>query len=304
MENSNYKILIIVGGGVKHISPFLDAGRELGVNVVCSSFSKLNFVTSGGKTKVKVEDTDLADFSAVYLRLVGKRYEDAALLTQYCRESGVKLVDTIYESDGIIRIPIPKSIEAKLLFDAGVNIPKTYFGRMKMIREVAPALLGFPFVIKGTMGKQGNAVWSPTTYDELDKMVADFTPKEKKGERFLAQEFIAASQRNRIFVIGDKAVAAITRPTRWRKRFLPKIDGKFADGVKKALDPIPAEDARIAVAAARAVKIDIGGVDVIHEDATGNPYVLEVNSAPRWAALKKDTGVFVEKEILKFLSGF
>lgn len=299
----NKKILVIVGGGVKHLSPFLDAGRELGVDVVCSSFSKLNFITSEGNVKVFVEGIDLAEFSAVYFRLVGRRYEDAALLTYYCRQAGVKLVDSIYESDGVIRIPIPKSIEVKLLVDAGIPVPKTYFGRMKMIRQNAPGILGFPFVIKGTTGKQGNAVWSPTTYEVLDKLVEEFTPKERKGERFIAQEFIKTSQRNRVFVIGDNAVAAITRPTRWRKRFLEKVNGEFPEGVKKALDPIPDIDAEIAVKAARAVRIEVGGVDVIHEDATGKPYVLEVNSAPRWAALKKDTGIFIEKEILKYISG-
>ena len=303
MKN-NKKILIIVGGGVKHISPFLDAGRKLGVEVVCASFSTLEYATVGLITKVKVAGTDLQDFSAVYLRLVGKRYEDAALLTYYCRQAGVKLVDAVYESDCLIRIPVPKSIEVKMLVDAGIPVPKTYFGRMKMIREVAPNLLGFPFVIKGTQGKQGNAVWSPVSFEELDRLVDEFTPREKKGERFLAQEFIKASQRNRIFIIGNKAIAAITRPTRWRKRFLEKISGEFPLGLRTKLDPIPALDAELAVKAALAVKIDIGGVDIIHEDESGRPYVLEVNSAPRWSALEKDTGVFVEKEILKYLASF
>ncbi|MFC1600560.1 RimK family alpha-L-glutamate ligase, partial [Patescibacteria group bacterium] len=229
--SNNKKILVVVGGGVKHLSPFKKAAGELGADVVCASFSTLEYETVGGQVKVKVEGIDLAEFSVVYIRLVGKRYEDVALLTYCCRQKGVRLVDTIYQSDGVIRIPIPKSIETKLMYDAGIPVPKTYFGRMKMIRENAEELLGFPFVIKGTMGKQGHAVWSPRTHEELDEMVDKFTPKEKKeGVRFLAQEFIKASQRSRVFVIGEKAVAAITRPTRWRRRFLEKVDGKFPEG--------------------------------------------------------------------------
>lgn len=300
--SENKKILVIVGGGIRHISPFTEAASELGVDVTCASFSTLEYISLEGEVHIKVKGTDLAEFSVVYLRLVGKRYEDAALLTYYCRQKGIRLVDKIYESDGVIRIPIPKSIEVKLLADAGIPVPKTYFGRMKMIKENAEKFLGFPYIIKGTMGKQGNAVWSPTTYNELDKMVTEFTPKEKKGARFLAQEFIKASQRSRIFVIGERAVVGIIRPTRWRKRFLKKVDGEFPEGVRGAIDPIPEADAKLAVEASRAVKIDIGGVDIIHEDSTGKPYILEVNSAPRWAALKKDTGIFIEKEILKYLS--
>jgi RimK family alpha-L-glutamate ligase len=300
--NKDKKILVVVGGGVKHISPFIDAASDLGIEVVCASFSSLEYISLEGEVYIKIQGMDLVEFSVVYLRLVGRRYEDAALLTYYCRQKGVRLVDEIYQSDGIIRIPIPKSIEVKLLADAGIPTPKTYFGRMKMIRENAEGYLGFPFVIKGTMGKQGNAVWSPRTYEELDKMVDEFTPKEKKGVRFLAQEFIKASQRSRVFVIGEKAVAAITRPTRWRKRFIAKVNGEFPEGRREAINPIPPDDAKLAVKAAKAVKIDIGGVDIIHEDKTGKPYILEVNSAPRWASLKKDTGMFVEKEILKYLA--
>ena len=38
------------------------------------------------------------------------------------------------------------------------------------------------------------------------------------------------------------------------------------------------------------------------ENKTGKKYVLEVNSAPRWASLEKDTGLEVEKEIVKYLA--
>jgi RimK family alpha-L-glutamate ligase len=297
------RILIVLGGGIKHANPFSKAAEELSLDVHVASFAKLEYMTDGGEVKVKVDGHDIADFDVVYLRVVGKRYEDAALLVYYCRQKGIRIVDNTYEIDGLIRVPIPKSIEAKLLEDAGLPLPKTYFGRTKMMREVLPEKWGFPFVIKGTTGKQGHAVWSPRDMKELDKLVAEFTPLERKGRaRYIAQEFIKASQRNRIFVIGERAVAGITRPTRWRKRFLKKVNGEYPQGLRISLEPVPEEDAKIAVAAAKALGVNIGGADIITEDATGKKYVIEVNSAPRWAALKKDTGINVEKEILKYLS--
>ncbi len=295
------KILVLVGGGIKHAQPFLDAGKVLGVDVTLSSFSKVEYKTEGGQTVVTVDGVDLASFDAVYFRLVGKRYEDAALTTAYCRAKDVRIIDRVYQSDGIIRIPLPKSLEAKMLYDAGLPLPKTYFGRLKAMREVCPKLLGFPFVIKGTMGKQGHAVWSPKTTKELDDLVTEFTPKEKVGERFIAQEFIKASQRNRIFVIGERAISGITRPTRWRKRFLKAVNGQYP-GIKAKLTPMPSEDADIAVKASKALGIEVGGVDIITEDITGKKYVLEVNSAPRWASLKHDTGINIEEEIIKYIS--
>ena len=297
------KILIVVGGGTKHLKPFNQAGEELGVEVKIASFSTLELVTKSGTSGVRISGEDPANYDVVYLRLVGRRYEDAALLVYYLRKKGIRIVDHTYEKDGLIRIPIPKSVESKILEDLGVPLPRTFFARMKTVAEIAPDLFGFPFVIKGTSGKQGNAVWSPKNGDELKELVEKFSPLEKAGQaRFLAQEFIKASQRNRVFVIGDRAIAAITRPTRWRKRFQERVDGEYPEGKRHALVPIPEEDADLAVKAAQALGVEIGGADIITEDATGKKYVLEVNSAPRWDSIKKDAGINVEKEILKYLS--
>lgn len=295
-------ILILVGGGTKHLEVFADEGKKLGLNVLCSSFSKLKYETDSGEVAVKVDDRDILEFEAVYFRVVGRRYEDAALVRTYCRNHNIRIVDRVYETDGLIRIPIPKSIEVKLLVDKGVPVPKTYFGRTSMMLADCPNLYGFPFVIKGTTGKQGNAVWAPKNIEELKELVDKFTPLEREGAaRFIAQEFIKASTRKRIFIIGEKAVSGIVRPTRWRKRFLPKGTKEYL-GIRESIINVDDEDAELALKASFAVGVDIGGVDIIKEDSTGKNYVLEVNSAPRWASLKKDTGVNMEKEILKYLA--
>lgn len=283
---------------------FKSVGNKMDIDVSVVSFSQIEYFPSrNGEVKVLVNGVDAAEFDVCYLRLVGKRFEDAALLVYYLRSKGVRIVDQIYERDGLIRLPLPKSVETKVLIDAGVSVPKTYFGRTKMMKKKAVSMFGFPFVIKGTMGKQGNAVWSPRTMTELDELIKKFTPLERKGARFLAQEFVKASQRTRVFVLGGKAVRAITRPTRWRRRFLEQANGEFPEGKRHELNPIPKEDVYLALAASKALGIDIGGADVIKDDFTGRRYVLEVNSAPRWTAVKKDTGMDVEREILKYLVG-
>jgi ribosomal protein S6--L-glutamate ligase len=107
-----------------------------------------------------------------------------------------------------------------------------------------------------------------------------------------------------VFVLGGKAIAAITRPTKWRKRFLNANEaGEYPEGEKMALHPIPKEDAQLAIKAAAAVGLDIAGVDIAQDDQTGRRYVWEVNAAPAWGAVAKDTGLNIEEEILKFLAG-
>lgn len=291
------KILILIGGGERSLKPFLKAAKEFSHEVKGFSFSRLEFL-SRPQPALKVDGQDLAEFDLIYLRVVGRRYEDAALVVEYAKEKGITLVDKIFEKEGFIKLPLAKSLEARLLAKVGIPFPLTYFGTLKQIKVKAPKLFGFPFVIKGTTGKQGHAVWSPRNKKELAELVKQLLKKEKRGSRFIAQEFIKASQRDRLLVIGSQVMGAITRPTRWRKRFLGK---DAAPGKKQAIFPIPKDEEKLALAASKALGIDIAGVDIIHEDATGKLYVLEVNSAPRWVSLKKETRVKVEEEIVKFL---
>ena len=94
----NKKILIVVGGGTKHLGPFVEAAGEMGLLVDCVSFSDLEFKTGEGETRIMFKGSDAAGYDIVYLRLIGKRYEDAAILVYYLRQKGIRIVDQIYNS--------------------------------------------------------------------------------------------------------------------------------------------------------------------------------------------------------------
>lgn len=85
--------------------PFLEAGQRLGVLVEGSSFSRLEFVTSKDGA-LKIDGTDLAEFDVIYLRVVGRRYEDAALVVNYAREKQIPLVDGIFEKEGLVKVTL------------------------------------------------------------------------------------------------------------------------------------------------------------------------------------------------------
>lgn len=301
MDKISKEIIIVAGGGIKHLEAFVEAGKKLNVNVTVASFSDMTYVTDKKNIDLRVKDRKLTDFGICYIRLAGKRYEDVALLVSELKRQKIKIVDQIYDKRAFIRLPLPKSIEAISLIEKGIPVPKTLFGTLNYISAKAPGLFGYPFVIKGTTGKQGHAVWSPENESELKDLINKLSERETLGERFIAQEFIKAAQRERIFVIGDRAIAGITRPTRWRKRFVKPIEGVVPDGIREKLNPPPKDEAELAVYAAKSLFIDIAGVDILRENETNKLYVLEVNSAPRWVSLKKDTDIKIEEEILKYL---
>lgn len=293
-------ILVLVGGGTKHIQPFHQAAQELGVSVHTDNLANLEYFPDSDS--LMISGQNIADFDAVYFRLVGRKFEEASLIVNYCRQKGIRLVDNIFERDGLVRLPLAKSLEARIMISAGIPYPRTYFGRLSNIYKNVTELFGFPIVIKKTTGRQGHGIHYATDENSLREIIRKLETKEKKGDKYIVQEIIKASQRNRIFVVGNKAIAAITRPTGSRKLWQERgVDGKLPPGIKKNLDPIPQEDAELAVRAAKAIGVDVGGADILTEDSTGKKYILEVNSAPGWKSIKRDTGVFVEKEILEYI---
>lgn len=293
-------VLIIVGGNKEKISPFIEAGERLGVNVTTASFSELNY-TSEHPFVLKVGDRDVADFDIIYIRMIGKRLEEASLLVNYAKEKNIKLVDSLFENNVMMPLSLSKAIETMRLVEAGISIPKTIHGSLDYILENGEKELGFPYVIKSTSGKKAKEVWSPETQEDLQNLVEELKESEKDGKRYFAQEFSKASQRMRLFLLGGRVIAGITRPTKWRKRFIQKINGEFPEGIKEKLNPVPEDAAELAIAATKAVMVDVAGVDVVRDDETGKLYIWEVNTAPAWGAVAKDTGLNIEEEVLKFI---
>ena len=296
----NKKILVVVGGPKHKLDPFLEAGKNLGIDVVTASFSQINY-ESKGKFVLKVDDIDIAEFDVIYIRMIGKRLEDATLLVSYAKEKGIRLVDRFFETADMMPLSLGKSIETKKLIEWGVSLPKTYFASIKKIRENAEEKIGFPYLIKSTTGKKAREVWLPKTKSELEELLGDLEKQERKGMRFFATEFVKSSQRIRVFVLGGRIIGAITRPTKWRKRFIKKVGGEFPEGEKKSLNIIPRDVSEISIQAANALGVDIAGVDILKEDKSGKLYVIEVNAAPAWKLVANDTGLNIEEEILKYL---
>ncbi len=289
------KILIIAGGSEKKLEAFHEAAKAVpGITLTTASFSDLSYKT-GNPFQVLVKGIDVATFDTVYFRVVGKRLEDATVLARYAKEHHVRVVDKLYEKSHLMPESLGKSIELYMIISRGFPVPKTYFASIANITKHGKDILGFPFVIKSTRGQKAREVWAPETQEDLAKLATKLALLEKEGVRYFAQEFVPASQRIRIFIVGGKAVAAFTRPTKWRKRFTEK------EPVKAAIHPIPRRLAKLSERAAKTVGLDIAGIDVLVEDKTGKHMIIEVNAAPAWNLVTKENNMNVEKEILTFL---
>lgn len=286
------KILILAGGPVRKLDAFKEAAARLGISLTAASFSEISY-RSSGKFRLCVGEADIAGFDVIYFRVVGKRLEDATLVANYARERGIRVVDRLYSDSHLLPSSISKAAETAKLIKAGIPIPKTIYGSVNYLAEVAPKELGFPFIIKSTTGKKAREVW---LVSKLEDVSGELRQMERAGSRFFAQEFVYASLRYRVFVMGGEVVAVLAQPTKWWRRFSQSEP-------EKGLVSMPTQEMTdLAVAAAKAADLDISGVDILRVDETGELLVIEANAAPSWKLVEKYTGLRMAEEILKWLT--
>lgn len=182
----------------------------------------------------------------------------------------------------------------QILSRDGIGLPVTAFtndaGRTD---EVIELVGGSPVVIKLLEGTQGIGVVLGETHKSAKSVIEAFHGAEIA---ILVQQYIqeANGRDIRALVIGSKVIAAMQR-TGAAGEFRSNLHrGGHADEVK-----ITAEERSTATRAARAMGLNVCGVDMLRSNH--GPVVMEVNSSPGLEGIEQSTGVDVATKIVAFL---
>jgi ribosomal protein S6--L-glutamate ligase len=185
----------------------------------------------------------------------------------------------------------------QLLSRAGIGIPKTIFSRgaTEDINELIEELGGTPIIIKLARGTHGNGVVLAETKKAAKSVLQGFYLMDDDGTNVLLQEFIeeSAGEDVRAFVVGSKVVASMKRQS---------LDDDFRSNIhqggKGSSIKLTPEEKRMAVKAARAMGLNIAGVDMMRSKR--GPLVLEVNSSPGFS-IEQVTGRNVGEKIIEYV---
>ncbi|WP_207478756.1 ATP-grasp domain-containing protein [Arenibaculum pallidiluteum] len=214
--------------------------------------------------------------AAVFVRAVGKgSFEEVTLRLGVLHAFGTLGVPVYNDARAIERC-VDKSTTSFLLARAGIPTPDTVTVQGREGAAAVIAELGGEFVLKPLFGAQGRGLMRIAT-------PGDLPPEEEVAGVYHLQRFVPplsadAWRDRRVFVVGGRAIAAMTRRgTHWITN--------VHQGA--ACEPAPASGAHaeLAVAAASVLGADYAGVDLI-EDGRGGWLVLEVNSMPAWQGLQ------------------
>lgn len=218
--------------------------------------------------------------AGVFVRVVGHgSFEQVTLglgVLHALRELGVPVLN---DARAIERC-VDKSMTSFLLARAGLPTPPTLATRSAAVARQALARRPDQ-VLKPLFGAQGRGLRRLHGPDALPD------PEEVAGVYYL-QPFVPPRsadgwQDRRVFVVGDRAVAAMTRHGR---SWITNVH----QGGRCAAAPIDDEPAELAARAVRAVGAAYAGVDLI-QDPHGRWLVLEVNSMPAWQGLQRVAAV-------------
>lgn len=218
---------------------------------------------------------------------LAKALENMGLRLFNCAEA-VYACDDKYETfqrlSAAGNFPLPKTVPAPMTYS---NVGYTDTDFLLQVQEI----LGYPMVVKECFGSFGFQVYLA---DNLKSLKAILNKTQSRPVIF--QEYIAASRGRdlRLQVVGDKVVCAMERHSE-KGDFRANLS---MGGAMEAYTPSK-EECELAVAVAKALKLDFAGVDLLLDG--DKRYVCEVNSNAHFARIARCTGVDVADCMMDYI---
>lgn len=245
---------------------------------------------TSAKPMVHYRDSILNDFDAIIPRIgASVTFYGTAILRQF-EMMGMYALN---ESTSITRSR-DKLRSLQILSRSGIGLPTTsYAHSTKMTEKLIEMVGGAPCVIKLIEGTQGKGVILAETPKAAESVIDGL--RQMKAH-FLVQEFIKESNGCdiRAFIIGDKVVASMMRKAK---------EGEFRSNLHRGGSAIPVEiskeEATMALNAARALGLNVAGVDLLR--SSRGPLVLEVNSSPGLQGIEASTGLDIAGMIIDYI---
>ena len=167
-------------------------------------------------------------------------------------------------------------------------------GSRENVSAAVEKLGGFPLIVKAIGGSLGVGVIKVDSLESLNSLLDYF---RNRDIRVYLRAFIEHEYYIRAVVLGGDVIASHTT--------YPVV-GEFRTNVeglgeqRREATHLPPEISRIAALAAKAIRIDFAGVDILI-DKEGAPYIAEVNAPFDFVCTQKITGVDIAGKFVDYL---
>lgn len=266
------------------------AGGFPDIDVLTVALENLVFIVNeAGEAHVidSVSGRDIGDSQFVYLKSWEAMPEEASALTNYLFFKGIPCIDTAPIGMGVSKLATTFRLWAE-----GIKVPFTlYVRRSDRLEQILHTEWAMPldetFIVKDIVGAKGKLNFLVNRAQAI-KAVTDYPDTS-----FLCQRYVQNDGDFRVGVYVDEPSFIIRRVGSGDTH----LNNVSAGGKAQYIPLSKASSAMKSIAqhAARAVDLQIAGVDMIRDAKTRKWYVLEVNQGSQIV-----TGAYVNENIQAF----
>jgi ribosomal protein S6--L-glutamate ligase len=264
--------------------------KDRGHNVRVINAELCYIEVNSDKPKVWYEGEDISyAFDAIIPRIMPKMTSYATAILRQFEMLGVY---TTAKSIAIVRSR-DKFRSIQLLAKSNIDIPLTIFSRDTADVDGLIAQVDVPMIIKLAKGTQGKGVVLAETRKAAKSVIQAF---HVLGTNILLQEYVAESEGSdiRAFVVGNTVAASMKRTSNPED-----FRSNLHQGGKGVSVKLTSDQKKIALRAARAMGLQICGVDMIMSKR--GPLVLEVNANPGIEGIEDVTGKNVAEKMIRYV---
>jgi len=275
------KILVLVASVGENKVAFANhiSKRLLGkAEVVLASISDLYFDIDHKNIYVEINGTPITEFDLVYIRSAGSKYSVLASTLAFCLKSlNINFLDTTWgeikpvgnKFTSLVKLASENLPIFRTIYLLGHNLTKQ---KERVVKE-----LGLPLIAKELSTQRGSGVHKISSINDFEKLpVTDSTGKENQ---YLFQEFVDFDTEYRILVLGGDArvweVKTMTVKGVFRHNVSLGATEEFLD-----INAIPEDLKNLAVKSAKALNLQVAGVDIAINKSTIGYHLIEVNRGP------------------------
>ena len=285
------KCAVVYGKKSAQHHHFIEKGKKYFDKVLGVPLEGVRTVYTEEGTKLMYSNTDLTEFDAVYLRLLGSDLMYGEHIPEVLKGSGVY---TQMEADSLA-IASNKFHMMKILAEGNVPVPRSTYTLSTKETERAGGITGYPAVIKIISGYGGKGVMKADSESDIGPITDTLTLFEQD---ICLQEFIENPGEDiRIIVIGDETYS-YKRVGGGEEGFRSNIS---TGGNREKIEPSE-KMKQAAVNAARLSGLEIAGVDIIEdESAEGDFYIGEINACPGVEGTKEVLGEDMPEKFMEYI---
>jgi ribosomal protein S6--L-glutamate ligase len=264
----------------KAMRKYFERVDELNIKAI-----EINF--SGKTSEVLYEGKLIAEYDCIYAK---GSFRYAPLLRSLTSLLGEKCYTPIRpRAFSVVHDKLLTQLDFQL---HNIPMPRTYLAATIAAAKKILEKTNYPIVMKFPQGTQGKGVMFADSYASASSMLDALSALKQP---FIIQEYIETGGTDiRAIVVGDKVVAAMKRKADVKE----KRANIHAGGIGEACE-LDAYTKKIAVDAARALKSDICGIDIL--ETVKGPVVIEGNISPGLQGITHCTKIDVADKIAKFL---